>query len=147
MDIWIGKLKKADEQDYFKLIKKLWNDILDEEINAITEASFQNKNIVYVAKMKSQVVGFLNTSIRHDYVEGSTKNQTGYIEGIYVEEAFRNNQIAKQMVHFAINAFYTQGIIEVGSDVEIDNTDSMAFHERIGFEDVGTIKHYMYRKK
>jgi aminoglycoside 6'-N-acetyltransferase I len=147
MELNIDKLKKDDEKDYFKLIKKLWNDIVDDEINAITKASYQNKDIVYVAKVKGQVVGFINTSIRHDYVEGSTKNQTGYIEGIYVEEPFRNNQIAKRMVHFAIDAFYSQGIIEVGSDVEIDNTDSMAFHEKIGFKDVGTIKHYLYQKK
>lgn len=146
MELNIDKLAKDDEKDYFKLIKKLWNDILDDEINAIIKASYQKKNIVYVAKIKGQVVGFLNTSIRHDYVEGSTKKQTGYIEGIYVEESFRKKQIAKKLVHFAIDAFYSQRITEVGSDVNVENVDSMAFHEKIGFKDVGTIKHYLYQK-
>ena len=147
MDILIRTLKNTDKDMYIVLIKKLWNDIKDAEIDTIMMESYQGKHTVYVAEYKNKIIGFLNTSHRTDYVEGTSSSPVGYIEGVYVEETYRHNHVAKNLIYHAIEAFNKQGILEVASDVEIDNKASLKFHDKIGFKEVSTIKHFVFEKE
>ncbi len=50
-----------------------------------------------------EYLGFINLSLRHDYVEGSSSSPVGYIEGIYVKPKYRKQGVAKKLVKQAEN--------------------------------------------
>jgi len=128
---------------YIKLIKELWDDISSEEITGIIEEHKTSNNKIFLAKDNSKIVGFLNSSIRNDYVEGSNGSPVGYIEGIYISEKYRKQQIARELVNQLSHFYKTINICEIGSDIEIDNKQSDLFHQSIGFTDVGITKHFI----
>lgn len=135
------------KEDYHKLIRELWNDIVTSEIDQIIEDHKKTDNKVFLAIENSVTIGFLNTSIRSDYVEGSETSPTGYIEGIYVLKKYRKQQVAYQLLQHSFDYFKSIGITEVGSDIELDNHVSKTFHEKVGFMEVSTNIHYIIKIK
>ena len=66
------------EKEYFnaykKLVKELWNDITDEDITEITNEHLSGKEFIFLYKRNDEIIGFINTSVRNDYVPGSTED-------------------------------------------------------------------------
>ena len=91
----------------------------------------------------NEFVGFINLSIRNDYVQGSLTSPVVYIEGIFVKAEFRNQGIAKQLVVQAEKWAQEKGYTEIGSDTELSNVDSQQFHIKVGFEKAGVIVHFV----
>lgn len=121
---------------------KLWpdnsyNDLYDE---------FKNSNhIFFGATFNNYLIGFIQISIRTDYVNGSTNSPVGFIEGIFVDENYRKKGIARKLVDRAVCYFKNEGIKEIASDVLIDNIDSQNFHKSIGFEEIERVVCYIKR--
>ena len=136
---------KRYKEGYMRLIKLLWTDIEDNEIEEIITSHELSKEKIFIYLKDEEVVGFINLSIRNDYVEGCTSNGVGYIEGIYVCEPYRRNQIAYQLVQKAIDFFKLIGLKEIGSDTEIENQMSQIFHKAIGFREAGRNVHYIMK--
>jgi aminoglycoside 6'-N-acetyltransferase I len=130
---------------YKKLIKELWNDISEEEIIEITNEHLKGKEFIFLYKRDNKIIGFINTTIRKDYVEGSSSSGVGYIEGIYVCESYRRNQVAISLIKHVISIFSSIGITELGSDTELENEISQFFHKAVGFKEVSKIVHYIMR--
>jgi len=108
---------------------------LKDEMYEIFNADNQ---VIYVIDNQG-VIGFINGSIRVDYVEGSSQSPTGYIEGIFIEEEFRKKGLAKELVDKVATWAKTKGCKELASDVEDFNHTSVAFHKAIGLEEVNRI--------
>lgn len=123
------------KKQYISLIKSLWNDITLNEIEQIITEHFEKNNTIFLAVIKDRAIGFLNSSIRTDYVEGSQSSPVGYIEGLYVQEAYRMKQVATKLVETTINYFRQIGLSEIGSDTEFANTISASFHKKLGFKE------------
>ena len=81
-----------------------------------------------------RVIGFAEVSTR-DYVDGCKTRPVGYLEGIFVLPEYRNRGVAKLLVQAAETWAAGQGCSEMGSDTRIDDTESMAFHNAIGFRE------------
>ena len=141
----IIELGKEHIIEYKELIKCLWNDIEENDISTIINEHMMGKTKIFVFVEDQKLVGFMNLSIRNDYVEGSTSNGVGYLEGIYVSEHYRRNQIAYRLVQHAITYFKMLGLSEFGSDTNVENEMSQIFHKAIGFHEVSTIKHYIMK--
>ena len=139
----IIEYKKEHFNAYKKLVKELWNDITDEDISEITNEHLSGKEFIFLYERDGKIIGFINTSIRNDYVPGSTADGVAYIEGIYVCEAYRRNQVAIQLVDHAIEFFKERGFTELGSDTEIENEVSQFWHKAIGFKEVERCVHYI----
>ena len=139
----IIEYKKEYFNAYKKLVKELWNDITDEDITEITNEHLSGKEFIFLYEREDEIIGFINTSIRNDYVPGSTEDGVAYIEGIYVCKAYRRNQVAIQLVKHAINFFKDRGFTEFGSDTEIENEVSQFWHKAIGFKEVERCVHYI----
>ncbi len=84
-------------------------------------------------------VGFAQCGLRHDYVEGTESSPVGYLEGIYVAEEFRNRGIARQLLSACENWAKEKGCREFASDCELDNTQSLKFHLKLGFTEANRI--------
>jgi len=144
----IIKYNKKYFSQYKSTIKLLWSDIDDKEIISLTDNHELEKETIFLALNNlDEVIGFLNTTIRVDYVEGSDSDKTGYIEGIFVKEPYRKQHIGIQLLEEAYNHFKIKNITEVGSDANVDNLLSDAFHKKVGFKEVEVIRHYILKIK
>jgi len=131
-------------QDYFsewvKMGCQLWPnnsyEKLSEEFKGLLNSE-KEETFLYLENNKA--VGFINLSIREDYVNGSRYSPVGYVEGIYVKPEFRKKGIAKALVKIGEMWAKSLGCKEMGSDVLIENKDSADFHKKIGFKDVETV--------
>ena len=84
-------------------------------------------------------VGFAQCQLRHDYVEGTDSSPVGYLEGIFVEAGYRNQGHAKEMLKQCEAWAKSMGCIEFASDCELENTGSLAFHLKMGFEEANRV--------
>ena len=141
----IIELNKQYEKDYIRLVRLLWKDISTTDLNDVIKEHYLNKTKIYISIRDDKAIGFVNLSVRNDYVEGCETNGVGYIEGIYVCEPYRRNKIAYQLIEEGIVFFKKLGLSEIGSDTEIENIMSQIFHKSIGFREVSTIKHYIMK--
>lgn len=137
-------IRKADLMDLDevnRLGELLWPDSenLKDEFREIILSS---DAVIYIA-VDEVPIGFSHFALRRDYVNGCSDTPTGYLEGIYVEEAYRNKGIAKKLVNEGQLWSKSLGAREMGSDVLIDNEDSMKFHEKIGFKEVERVVCYI----
>ena len=119
---------------------KMWNSHTIESLTSEFQETLQNENNVFFIKFTDgTAVGFAQCSLRHDYVEGTCTCPVGYLEGIFVEEQFRHNGYAKELLLACQNWAKSKGCTEFASDCEITNTDSLAFHLSLGFEEANRI--------
>ena len=90
-------------------------------------------------------VGFAQCQLRRDYVEGTSTSPVGYLEGIYVEPGFRRRGLARALLNACEAWARERGCAEFGSDCELDNEESAAFHARMGFAEVNRIRCFCKR--
>ena len=95
--------------------------------------------VVVLAMLDDCAIGFAQCGLRHDYVEGTDTSPVGYLEGIFVEEDYRKNGLAKDMLDACQKWAKEQGCTEFASDCELVNEDSLKFHLRMGFEEANRI--------
>ena len=84
-------------------------------------------------------VGFAQAGLRRDYVEGTSGSPVGYLEGIYVQPAFRGNGYARALLQSCQQWAKEKGCREFASDCELDNTGSLGFHLAAGFAEANRI--------
>lgn len=137
----IKKVDRTDVKSLAVLALKLWPDHeLDEFIEEFSDAIEASENGSYLYYNDShQAIGFIQLSIRHDYVEGCDSSPVGYIEGIYVEEDYRRKGVAQDLVAFAEEWSREKGCFEMASDCELDNQLSIDFHLGAGFTEANRI--------
>jgi aminoglycoside 6'-N-acetyltransferase I len=95
--------------------------------------------MVYVLVEDEQPIGFIELSIRRDYVEGADEPPVAYVEGIYVQEGFRNKGGARELIHAAESWAKSKGLRQLCSDTELANQASIDFHKASGFEEAGRL--------
>jgi len=83
--------------------------------------------------------GFAHCGLRHDYVEGTQSHPVGYLEGIYVAEKYRGRGYARKLLSACENWAKEKGCREFASDCELDNTQSLKFHMKLGFSEANRI--------
>lgn len=111
------------------------NDLEKEMINSITSED----GAVFIYYDENTPVGFAQCSLRYDYVEGTESSPVGYLEGIYVKDEYRNRGIGKELLTQCEEWAKSKGCSEFASDCELDNTESLKFHLKLGFEEANRI--------
>ena len=139
------EFEAADFDMLFLMGRKLWPDFKASELEELlmeTSKASSNKQI-WLATINNQHIGFAICSIRTDYVEGAVKSPTGYLEGIFVEEAFRKKGVAKALFQLGEQWCKSKGCTQIGSDTWITATDSRLFHQKIGFWEEEEVVHFL----
>lgn len=140
MEYIIREIIKKDLEEWLKLGLKLWPEERKNELKKIfLDILSSEKEIAFICKNANEYIGFINVSIRSDYVEGSNSTPVGYIEGVYVEQNHRKKGIANQLIEAGEKWVKEKGCKQMGSDIEYDNTVSYHFHKSIGFKEAGRI--------
>ena len=136
-------IKKATIEDALcvaKLAIQMWeNHTLEGLAEDMAVIIANPESAVFLLYDDENAVGFAQCQLRHDYVEGTESSPVGYLEGIFVEETYRNRGCAKELLKQCEAWAKSMGCTEFASDCELDNTGSLAFHLKMGFEEANRV--------
>lgn len=119
---------------------KLWGSHDKEELIQEFVGFIENPNsVVFIAVDDELPIAFVYSKLRFDYVEGTSTSPVGYLEGIFVEEEFRNQGLALKLLEASETWAKEQGAFEFASDCEISNKTSLEFHLKTGFTEANRI--------
>lgn len=137
------ELRKAGRKDAWGILALallLWpehdTDSLFDEISNALEGP---ETAFFVAISEKAIIGFAECTLRHDYVEGARTSPVGYLEGIFVKEKNRGQGVARALVGACEAWAKALGCTEFASDCLLQNTESIAFHHRVGFGEANRI--------
>ena len=111
-------------------------EALSEDFAALLKSGSTACFLQYV---NDKPIGFAQCSLRRDYVEGTSTSPVGYLEGVFIEEPYRNSGYARELLCACENWAKQQGCTEFASDCELTNDASLAFHLAVGFEEANRI--------
>ncbi|NLW69725.1 MAG: GNAT family N-acetyltransferase [Eubacteriaceae bacterium] len=94
---------------------------------------------VFLSLKEGRAVGFALCSLRREYTEGAQNYPVGYLEGIYIEEEFRGKRRGSELLKSCEQWAKQCGCLQFASDCELENTLSLAFHLKNGFEEANRI--------
>ena len=77
--------------------------------------------------------------------EGAYTSPVGYLEGIYVEPAFRRCGVAAELVRACEAWARARGCSEFASDTEAENVRSIHFHLSVGFQEANRVVCFLKR--
>ena len=119
---------------------EFWPDCdTKEEIAYWNEVLSSSDHYFVLAREKDNYIGFINISIRNDYVEGTDTDKTPYLEAIFVKAEYRRKNVASLLLESGERWLAEKGFTQLASDTEITNQLSHKFHQKSGFKVVNTI--------
>jgi aminoglycoside 6'-N-acetyltransferase I len=133
----IRRIAESDRSHWVRMRDALWPGSLADH-DAETRAHFDSSAetpIVFVAESAGQVVGFLELDYRK-YAPGCRSSPVPFIEGWYVDAAFRGQGIGRALVGAAEAHARDAGHREIASDTEVPNAGSIAAHAALGYEEI-----------
>ncbi len=134
----IAPLTGADAAEWLTLRLALWPDTSRQEhraeIDQILAEPGETFNII-ARDDGGAALGFVEASLRRDYVNGTDTSPVGFLEGIYVVPEARGRGVARALVAATEAWTREQGCTEFASDALLDNADSHAMHRALGFEE------------
>ncbi|MBR6536521.1 MAG: GNAT family N-acetyltransferase [Lachnospiraceae bacterium] len=136
----IRKATIGDALSVARLAIQMWRDNTLEGLwDEMAEIISSQESAVFLLYDGEEAVGFAQCQLRHDYVEGTDSSPVGYLEGIFVEEAYRNKGCAKELLKQCEAWAKDMGCTEFASDCELENSGSLAFHLKMGFEEANRV--------
>ena len=136
-------IRRATQEDAFlvaQLAAQLWTSQTTEEFKEEFDVLLDRSDAaVFLCLAEDKPVGFAQCQLRYDYVEGTETSPVGYLEGVFVEEEYRNQGYAAKLLAACEQWAKDKGCTEFASDCELENTQSFAFHLRCGFQEANRI--------
>ena len=123
-----------------EMASHIWHNSTPDELRAaFAEIIDADDAVCYIQYCGEVPVGFAQCSLRRDYVEGTSSSPVGYLEGIFVQEGYRNRGYAGALLAACEAWAQRKGCTEFASDCELDNTDSYRFHQAMGFVEANRV--------
>lgn len=136
----VRKAGNDDLKTLADLAMMLWGShSADELIAEFSETVSSGRSQFFLKYEEDLPVGFAQCQLRRDYVEGTGTSPVGYLEGIFVREAYRRRGYAKELLAACEAWAKEQGCREFASDCEIENTESFCFHKAMHFTEANRI--------
>ncbi len=136
-------IRKAEQRESLQaaaLAGQLWPGHSSSELETEFEALTVSPDAaVFLAWENGSAVGFAQCQLRRDYVEGTSTSPVGYLEGVFVQEGFRRRGLAGELLAACEAWARAMGCREFASDCELNNTESLAFHQKAGFAEANRI--------
>ncbi|CCH02732.1 Aminoglycoside N(6')-acetyltransferase type 1 [Fibrella aestuarina BUZ 2] len=141
----IHEVAEKDLDDWLQLALELWPDYDAADMQAILGTIDQSpREAGFLARdERGKAIGFMNLSLRIDYVPGASQTPVAYLEGIYVQPDRQDQGIGRALISRAEQWAREQGCTELASDVLFDNQLGQAFHKRSGFTEVERVVFYI----
>lgn len=140
MNVQIKKAYAESSEAIAIMAVKMWTSHTVEELaEGFAKAVNDPDSAVFIMTDDNKAVGFAQCGLRHDYVEGTQSSPVGYLEGIFVEEPYRKQGCAKQLLARCEEWARGKGCSEFGSGCEINNEISRQFHLGASFREANRI--------
>jgi aminoglycoside 6'-N-acetyltransferase I len=98
--------------------------------------------LVLVARAGDAVTGFAEASIRRDYVNGCETSPVAFVEGIYVTPEHRHQGVARGLIAAIEDWARAHNLRELASDALLDNAQSHAMHQALGFSETERVVYF-----
>jgi aminoglycoside 6'-N-acetyltransferase I len=140
----IKRCTSAGQAGWLALRMALWPAERDEHLQEMQELCEQpGRYAQFVACTASgEAQGLVEVALRSDYVNGTESSPVGFLEGLYVDPAYRGQGIAALLVKTAEQWAREQGCSEMASDALLDNVASHAMHQALGFEETERVVYF-----
>lgn len=136
----VRKAGKQDLEILANLAVLLWDsNSVGELIAEFSEIISTSKSQFFLKYENDIPIGFAQSQLRYDYVEGTKTSPVGYLEGIFIKDGYRNKGYAKELLVECEAWAKSNGCQEFASDCEIANIDSFRFHEAMNFTEANRI--------
>jgi aminoglycoside 6'-N-acetyltransferase I len=135
----IREILERDRDDWVRLREALWPGSLADH-DGETKKYFEQSHAatVFVAETDGRLIGFLELDYR-PYAPACRSSPVPFIEGWYVEPALRGQGIGRALVEAAEAHARAAGHREIASDTELENTNSIAAHRALRYEEAERI--------
>jgi aminoglycoside 6'-N-acetyltransferase I len=87
-------------------------------------------------------IGFVEGSIRGDYVNGTETSPVGFIEGVYVSPSWRRKGVARELFAAIGDWARARGCRELASDALLANEASQRAHLALGFTETERVVYF-----
>ncbi len=133
---------RADRADWLRMRRLLWPHEIEMEESA--DEIYAGRSMVkqvFVHAREGRATGptllggFIEIGERA-YAEGCETSPVAFIEGWFVDEDLRRSGVGKGLVVAAEQWARSKGYREMGSDLLIDNDESLRAHLALGYHEV-----------
>lgn len=134
----VEALKSVEDEEWLSLRQQLWPDASkDEHLAEMAEFLKDPARFAqFVARGEDdRALGFVEASVRRDYVNGTETTPVAFLEGIFVRRAVRRQGVARALIAAVADWAKVQGCSELASDAEIRNRVSHRVHKGLGFQE------------
>jgi aminoglycoside 6'-N-acetyltransferase I len=111
----------------------LWQYPANEHLRDMADTLARGHRVVLAVEESGSAIGFIEGSIRKDYVNGTFSSPVAFVEGLYVDPAYRRRGVARALVADIAAWGTAMGCVELASDSAIANSDAHAVHRALGF--------------
>jgi len=142
---FIERCSSLDQPGWLDMRLALWADATADEHRAYMAISLAQPERYLQLMMydeRRQPLGFIEGSIRSDYVNGTESSPVGFVEGVYVAPASRRKGVARQLYDAIGDWARARGCRELASDALIDNELSQRAHRALGFRETERVVYF-----
>ncbi len=122
-------IRKAVSED-FTILTKYYREFVEHEVDIFESNPFSH---IYVYEKDREIAGFINYSIIYDRAE---------LEYIYVDEKYRGNKIASELMELMITDAIDNGCDNITLEVSNNNELGINLYKKYGFMKVAERKNY-----
>jgi aminoglycoside 6'-N-acetyltransferase I len=125
--------------------QSLWPEMTEAENLDEAEAMMTATSRFFVRialNREDKPVGFVEATVRNDYVNGCATSPVVFLEGIYVEPWARRQGAARTLVGAVEEWGRKMDCREFASDALLENSDSHSMHRALGFEETERVVYF-----
>jgi len=143
----IRPCESPEQPGWLDMRLALWADANEADHRAYmaTLLAQPERFVQLVVYRDGQPLGFIEGSIRSDYVNGTETSPVGFVEGVYVKPESRRQGIARQLFEAVADWARARGCRELASDALIDNDISQRAHRSLGFRETERVVYFTRR--
>jgi aminoglycoside 6'-N-acetyltransferase I len=143
--IRIERCSSLDQPGWLEMRLALWPDASADEHRGYMAISLAQPERYLQLMIYDEVhkpLGFIEGSIRTDYVNGTESSPVGFVEGVYVTPTSRRKGIARQLYAAIGDWAKARGCRELASDALVDNEVSQRAHRALGFRETERVVYF-----
>jgi aminoglycoside 6'-N-acetyltransferase I len=145
MKTTIERCASLDQSGWLEMRMALWADATADDHRGYMAISLAQPERFLQLMMYDDnrlPIGFIEGSIRGDYVNGTETSPVGFVEGVYVVPAWRRRGVARQLFSAIGDWARARGCRELASDALLANEASQRAHRALGFEETERVVYF-----
>jgi aminoglycoside 6'-N-acetyltransferase I len=139
--------RRSDLAEWARMRHALWPTCPPPQTRIEMGELFGNRRkfgVLVIDRGDGRLGGFAELALR-DGVDGAAREVTAFLEGWYVDEDLRGRGWGRKLIVAAGAWAKARGMIELASDAELGNVDSVAAHGALGFRETFRVVQFIKR--